>query len=318
MKLATIQIGMNTRDLPGSLRLYAEAFGFQNAGAQGLWGELIRVQGLDPTARAVIWWLLGRQKFLQLELFQHTSPVQRPLPADWRPCDHGWVRFGVAVRDFARTLAALEANDVRPFTAPQVTNGLRRVAFRDPYIGVIVEVMEEGPGLAGYERDSSGDGPALVYATSSVSDLESARRFYRDTLGFEVGPMEPLHAPGHEALWGLGGAEREGFLVHAGDMRIEVVQYRTPAGRPRRADYRTSDQGVTNVALGSRHVEPVAAAFERLAAVGLQPPYKVSGPGVLAGYILAPDRELEFVSLPESMDTVIGMTPTLAFMPLQS
>ena len=39
--------------------------------------------------------------------------------------------------------------------------------------------------------------------------------------------------------------------------------------------------------------------------------------GVLAGYILAPERELEFVSLPESMDTVIGMVPTLAFMPLQ-
>jgi catechol 2,3-dioxygenase-like lactoylglutathione lyase family enzyme len=317
MKLQTFQIGMNTSDLAGSIRLYSEAFGFVNAGGQVLWGELIRVQGLEPSARALMWWLMGRQKFFQLELFQHTQPVPRPLRADWRPCDHGWVRLGFAVRDFGRALAALQANGVSLLAPPMTANGLRRAAFRDPYIGVIVEVMEDGKGLTGYEHTWSGDGPAVVYATSSVSDIESARTHYRDTLGFELEPIELLHAPAHEALWGLSGARREGFLVRTGDTRLEIVEYHDPVGRPRPADYRTSDQGIVNAALGTRDVATVAAAFERLAAVGLEPPHTVTGPDVLGGYIIAPERELEIVALPESMDAVLGLVPSVPFLSAQ-
>jgi catechol 2,3-dioxygenase-like lactoylglutathione lyase family enzyme len=318
MNLRAFQIGMNTSDLAGTLRLYSEAFGFANGGGSALWGELIRIQGLAPGSRALMWWLLGRQKLFQLEIFQHTAPAQRPLRADWRPCDHGWVRFGIAVKDFDRCLAALESNGVKPLTAPMTTNGLRRVAFRDPYVGAMVEVMEDGQGLTGYEVDwPSGDAPAVVYAASSVSDLDAARVHYRDTLGFEIEPIELLHAPAHEALWGLTGAQRDGFLVRVGDLRLEIVQYRDPVGRPRPADYRCSDQGIVNTAVATRDVAVVAAAFERLAATGLEPPYKVTGPGTLAGYIIAPEREMEYVAMPEEMDAVIGLVPTLPLLAMQ-
>jgi Glyoxalase/Bleomycin resistance protein/Dioxygenase superfamily len=314
MKLQTVQIGINTADMAGSIRLLSEAFGFANAGGQLLWGEIITIQGLTPDSRALMWWLVGRQKFFQLELFHHTRPLQRPLRADWRPCDHGWVRIGIAVKDFDRCLKALERNGVSLLSAPIETNGLRRVAFRDPYIGVIVEAMEDGKGLTGYDVGWSGDGPAVVYATSSVSDIGAARRLYHDTLGFEIEPIELLHDASHEAMWGLAGAKREGFLVRAGDTRLEIVEYRNPVGRPRPADYRCSDQGIVNAAIGSRDLADATEAFARLAAIGLKPPYLSTGPGVLGGYIIAPERELEIVALPESLDTMIGFVPTFPFL----
>src|SRR5438132_12366591 len=99
-KLGLIQVGMNTADMAGTLRLYADAFGFINGGSAGMWGNTIAVQGLPPDSRTIIWWLIGAQPFLQLELFHHTRPAQRPLRPDWRPSDHGWVRWGVGVADF--------------------------------------------------------------------------------------------------------------------------------------------------------------------------------------------------------------------------
>src|ERR1700744_1152730 len=93
--LKAIQIGLNTSDLAGSLRLYSEAFGFRNSGAQAVWEKTIGIQGLSPESRAIMWWMIGADRFFQLELFHHTSPVQRALPDDWKPSDHGGERFGV-------------------------------------------------------------------------------------------------------------------------------------------------------------------------------------------------------------------------------
>ena len=49
-------------------------------------------------------------------------------------------------------------------------------------------------------------GAALVYATSSVSDLSAARHYYEQVIGLDIGPLEQLHGPEHEAMWGLAGA----------------------------------------------------------------------------------------------------------------
>jgi hypothetical protein len=61
MSLKLIQIGMNTADLPATLELFTEAFGFQNAGSQVILGSLIQIQGLDPSSHALMWWLVGVQ-----------------------------------------------------------------------------------------------------------------------------------------------------------------------------------------------------------------------------------------------------------------
>ena len=140
---------MCSADLPHTLRLYTEVFGFADAGGRAFWGPWLGVQALGPDAAALVWWLVGRQDFVQLEVFHHTTPAQRPLPDDWRPSDHGWVRWGLAVPDFDAALERLRGMGIATLSEPAERDGLRRVGFRDPDVGVIVEVMEDGAALAG-------------------------------------------------------------------------------------------------------------------------------------------------------------------------
>src|ERR1700742_2008918 len=96
------QIAMCTNSIPGTTRLFTTGLGFASAGGRPLWGQrLADILGLpsgDASATS-LWWLVGRQDFMQLELFTHTNPQQRPLPGSWRPNDLGWVRWGAVVDD---------------------------------------------------------------------------------------------------------------------------------------------------------------------------------------------------------------------------
>lgn len=310
--LSVAQIGMNTADMAGSLRLLSDVFGFANAGAQGLWGPAVRVQALPDDARAVIWWLLGREGGMQLELFQHTRPAQRPLRPDWRPCDLGWVRFGATVADFDAALAAIAADGIAPLAPPVTRDGLRRASFREPYIGCVVEILEDGPG-APWPVPGDGHLPAIVYATSSVSDIASARHHYETLLGMTIEAIERLHIPEDETCWGLAGATRDGFVAHLGGVRLEIVAYRDPIGRPKPADYRTSDQGIVNVALSADTPEEASALFDRLARNGLISPHLGKAEGQVTGYITDFERELEIVCLPAEVRRLIGFEPATPF-----
>ena len=232
--LDVIQVALNTTDMAGSLQLYSKVFGFTNGGGQGLWGPPILVQGLPVDSRATMWWLVGHRPWFQFEFFQHTRPAQRPLRADWSGADLGWVRCGIAVADFDASLSALSQCGVNLCGAVVVARGLRRAALRDPYAGQIIEIFEDGPGLP-WQSGATRPGAALVYATSSVSDLSAARHYYEQVIGLDIGPLEQLHGPEHEAMWGLAGAARTGFIARAGGVGIEVIEYQTPRGRPRTA-----------------------------------------------------------------------------------
>lgn len=296
------QIGLATADIAASLRLYSEAFGFRNAGGQGLWGETIRVHGLPEGARALMWWMIGDQDFFQLEFFHHTSPQQRPLPADWRPCDCGWVRFSIAVPDIAHSERVLAQHGIALLGSADAAGG-RRFAFRDPQVGAVVEVVEE--------RQRAG--PAFRSATSSVSDLEQALVYYRDTLALPIASLDAIRPCEDEALWGLAGARRRGFAVTVGDRSLEIVQYDHPVGRKRPADYRTSDQGIMNVALISRSVDEIEAAFARLAEAGYRSPAMMRAQGIVAGYIIDAEREIELAAIPPELDDQVGFAYTRPF-----
>jgi catechol 2,3-dioxygenase-like lactoylglutathione lyase family enzyme len=312
VSLKFIQIGMNTADMPASLELFTEAFGFKNAGSQVILGSLIQIQGLDTSAHALMWWLVGAQKRLQLEFFHHTKPAQRPLRADWTPADHGWTRFGIAVERFDHALEQMAKRGIEPIAGVRSVHGLRRCAYRDPAIGAIVEVMEDGAALC--EPAGRKAAPALVYASSSVSDLAAAKTFYTTVLELPLAPDAALHPPQSDELWGLKDARSESFLVDAGGVFLEIVEYQSPRGRPRAADYRTSDQGVVNVALGALDKPPIEAAFKRLAAAGHKPPYLVDVGDLLAGYIIDAEREVELAVIPEALEAPLGFVPISSFL----
>jgi catechol 2,3-dioxygenase-like lactoylglutathione lyase family enzyme len=72
------QIALCTSDLPRSVQLYSEVFGFAEAGGKALWGERVaKIQGTGADGAFVLWWLVGRQDLVQLELFHHTTPKPR-------------------------------------------------------------------------------------------------------------------------------------------------------------------------------------------------------------------------------------------------
>jgi len=296
--LSLCQVALCSNSVSGSLRLFSEGFGFANAGGSAAWGDVLAMQGLPEETHAVIWWMVGSQSFFQLEIFNHGFPEQRPLPDDWRPCDHGWVRLGIEIADFDRVAAHLAHCGVALLgTSGEAPS--RRLAFRDPYAGCIIEAIER-PGL---------DGPAVAYATSSVADLEKARAFYADVVRAEIRQLEELHAPEDEALWGLAGAEREGFLACLPGGVLEIVQYSSPKGRPRRADHRSSDQGFLNVAVGSRDLDTVRALIARVHESGM-PTTNVVDNGMICGtYIIEARFEMEMLSIPPELDAATGFAP---------
>jgi catechol 2,3-dioxygenase-like lactoylglutathione lyase family enzyme len=311
-----VQLGVCSDDLPQTVRMYTEVFGFAEAGGRVLWGDrLSQIQALgDPEARFTMWWLVGRQDLFQLEIFQHARPAQKPLPADWRPSDLGWVRFGIAVPDFDGVLARLQAFGVRTLTEPAERDGLRRACFRDPAFGTIVEVMEDGEALPGGIRPRFYDlVPAVVYAAVSVADLDRARRFFVDTLGLAEEPGDVLHSPESEALWGLEGASRESFVVRAGDVLLEVVRYDDPPGRPKPDGYLLSDQGIMNAALGFREEAALHETFDRIEAGGYRA--NVPAPRGFGGTYVNDDQgtSLELLLAPREYDQTLGFVPSPVF-----
>lgn len=307
--LKLIQIGLNTSDIAGSLRLFSEAFGFQNAGGQAIWGSTIRIQGLDARDRAMMWWMVGGQPFFQLEFYNHSQPAQRAMPTEWRAVDHGWVRFGVTIDDFDACLGAIEANGVALLAPPTERDGTRRAAFRDPFVGIIVEVIEK------HSHERGGIGPEVAYVTSSVSDVAAAKWVYEDVLGLSLHPLDKLHAAGDESLWGVAAPKREGFVAEGLGVPVEVVCYSSPAGRPRPADYRISDQGMCNVAVGSHDSAEIELLLAKLGAAGVRPPHVLrTDMGVVAAYIKDAGREIEFAAIPAAVLPAVGFTAVGPFL----
>ena len=311
-----VQLAMCSNDLPLTLRMYIEVFGFADAGGRKFWGEwLARVQDLGDDAACLLWWLVGRQDLLQLEFFHHTLPEQRPLPSDWRPSDEGWVRWGLAVPDFDATLERLRGFGVDTLSEPIENAGLRRVCFRDPGAGIVVEVMEDGEQLPGGVRPRHYDlAPAVVYAALSVRDLERARSFYVDTLGLGEEAADAVHSPELEALWGLHDARREVVVVRGGDIYLELVRYDDPAPRPKPDGYRLSDQGFMNVAVGFRSKPAAERLLGRVMDGGGQvnaglPPSPAGGTYVKDNQGLS----LEIAAQPREFDPDFGFMPVPLF-----
>lgn len=246
------QIAISVTDLPRTHAWYTGAFGFAPAsGTNSFKGYLAeKVQGVKGAASSC-WWLVDREEFFQLELFQFHNPETRRLPADWRLCDIGYSAMGLVVRDWEETLARLHGLGSLPVGPVVGDTGHRRICVRDPE-GVLVELFESDP------REKPGnvvrdDIPvAAVSITLSVPDLEKSLAFFASTLGLELLEGFQLHGSEHEVLWGLQGATARRAVLRAGDRLLELVQYENPVGRTWPDDYRISDQGLLNIALGFR------------------------------------------------------------------
>jgi catechol 2,3-dioxygenase-like lactoylglutathione lyase family enzyme len=305
-----VQIVMGSDNLPLCKHLYSTVLGFAGAGDRLTYTRHHgQSMGFGEWGGATVLYMVGRQALMQLEFFTHTTPPQRPLPADWRPNDIGFCRFGISVADFDGVLERLAELDVSTITDPILVGGLRRVCFRDPTVGIPVEIMEEGAALPG-ERDRYHDlEPAIVYAAVSVADMDEAIAFFRDVVGLEQVDTE-LHAADEERLWGLPDARRRTATMRGGTTFLELVEYESPAGRPRPADDGLDRQGFKTIGVGFRDPAETGAIFERVKAAGLA--WTVAEPASFIGgnhAIGAVAHHLKTLSVPFEVERQFGYSP---------
>ncbi len=305
-----IQIVLGSDNLPFCKHLYGTVLGFAGAGERLIYNEHNgRVMGLGRWGGATALYMVGRQELMQLEFWTHTTPPQRPLPSDWRPNHIGFCRLGVSVSDFPGTLERLGALGVRTIAPATVVDGLRRVCFRDPTVGIPVEIMEEGEALPGRRDAYHNLDPAVVYVALSVTSLSDSLAFFGDVVGLEP-VMGELHASEHEALWGLAGARRQTALLRGGTTILELVQYEVPAGRPRRPDDGLDRQGFKTIAVGHRDPCNTGAIFRRVKAAGLdwtvaEPASHVGGNHVVG----AVAHHMKTLSVPQELERQFGYAP---------
>lgn len=305
-----VQIVLGSDDLPFAKHLYSTVFGFAVAGERLIYSEHNgQVMGFGGWGGATVLYMVGRQELLQLEFWTHTLPPQRPLPSDWRPNDIGFCRLGVAVPNFDRVLERLAGLGIAPLTAPLGAAGLRRVCFRDPTLGIPVEIMEDGAGLPG-ERDRYHDlEPAVVYVAVSVTDLDAAVAYFGDVVGLEQVDIQ-LHTPGDERLWGLADADRHAVVLRGGTTFMEIVQYMTPPGRPRPLDDALDRQGFKTVAVGFRDPTQTGMVFDRVRTAGLG--WTVAKPASFIGgnhVIGAVAHHMKTLSVPFEVERQFGFSP---------
>ena len=174
------QVAFSVVDLAATERWFREGLGFWPAGG-ARWpmrGPLAsKVQGI-PRVASTCWWMVGRNDFFQLEMFQFERPLARLVAHDFRPCDIGYTRIGVWVADFDQTLTGLGRLGSPPLSDPIGPTGARRACVRSPD-GVYVEIMEDDPlAGSGLVPSRSACPVAVRSVTLSVPDLARSESFF--------------------------------------------------------------------------------------------------------------------------------------------
>lgn len=108
----------------------------------------------------------------------------------------------------------------------------------------------------------------IDHTALSVPDLEQALAFYCDLLGFEVevrAQWEPGNAS-NDTVIGVRGTAAKTALIKAGGTRIELFEYRSPAGAAQNGLRPLWDHGITHLCF---NVADIQAEYERLSAVGI-------------------------------------------------
>jgi catechol 2,3-dioxygenase-like lactoylglutathione lyase family enzyme len=304
------QVAFSVLDRERAVDWYTRGLGYLPAGGMepDNHEEIAALQGL-PECEPRMGWAVDGQDFFQLEFFQFKRPKMRERAADRRPCDIGYSMVSFHVDDLDATLERLREIETEPLTEPLDSGNGRRVCVLDPD-GVLVELTEADPRAPGAGPRVRPEIPVVVRSlTASVPDLERSCRFFIDTLGM-VPAADSLHSPEDEALWGLEGARRKEQVLWSGDFAIELVQYTDPVGEPWPEGYRLSDQGILNLALGSRSLDVYRAALAAVEAAGYQTNAALAFPFAEVDYVMDDQGfSAELFFLEASADEIMGFLP---------
>ncbi len=126
----------------------------------------------------------------------------------------------------------------------------------------------------------------------SVKDMNTALRFYRDLLGFEI-DWEREHYSGEamSKVVGLETPDAHVVMLKGYGTRVELFKYNTPVGEDR-GGKRQCDFGLTHLAFSVKNIHQL---YDRLSKAGVSfncPPQNLR-PGVWATYM----RDFEGVTI---------------------
>lgn len=108
----------------------------------------------------------------------------------------------------------------------------------------------------------------IDHTAISVPDIDAARRFYCDLLGFEeVYRSDWSGSAASDTVTGLRGSAARSLMLRLGASRIELFQYESPAPRPQVAERPVCDHGITHFCLS---VTDIRFEYERLRAAGVR------------------------------------------------
>lgn len=121
----------------------------------------------------------------------------------------------------------------------------------------------------------------IHHASISVSDMDKALSFYRDTLGLTL--LFTKEAEGEETSRRVGvkGAKMEIAMLQAGNDQIELIQYVAPVGRP--YDRLNCDVGTMHVAF---RVSNMRVLYDELLKKGIKFNTPPSEPRAMKGSLI--------------------------------
>jgi len=243
-------IAITVSDMDRSVAFYSEVLTFEKVSDVEVWGsDYERLQGVFGLRMRVVRMRLGEE---HIELVQYLAPRGRPIPVDSRSNDRWFQHIAIIVSDMERAYARLRQHRVEhASTGPQrlpdwnpSAGGIKAFYFKDPDAHAL-EVLWFPPGKGGAKWHRAGDKLFLGidHTAIVVWDTEASLRFYRDTLGFEVGGESENYGVEQEHLNNVFGARlRITGLRAASGPAIEFLEYLVPRdGRPYPADSRAND-----------------------------------------------------------------------------
>src|SRR5262245_54979401 len=134
-------------------------------------------------------------------------------------------------------------------------------------------------------------GPIVIV----VSDLDRAETFYTQVLSFRTAATREAHEYSFDRLTGVFGTNVRIATLELGSESIELIEYRTPRGRPVPPDSKSNDQWFQHIAIVVSDMEAASALLFQFVVQPIStapqtlPDWNLNAAGIKALYFRDPD-----------------------------
>lgn len=273
------QIAMSVQSLEEMYDWYREVFGLLPAGKNlGLEGEFLAELQRLPDPKADCWWLVDRQEFFQLELFQYERPLALPTPGDWSLNNIGYNIMHMAVRNFEEVLARAGSALVGPVSGD---GGKRRACLRDPE-GNLVEVVERAQDSEDCKVLHENIPAWFCGITITTPNLSASQAYYEKLLNCQGGAGDQDAPQAYETSYPTRSAGFKRAVLPAGNFIVELLEPPATDFRDWPEGHKLNDQGILNVAVGFSDMPTFLSIAEGAIASGYQNSTPITEMGGLA------------------------------------